>query len=136
MAPILAGTAGYIAFAVLLMLFVLDTSGWLHRTEKLGDVHRQPASVTYEDEHGGPRAHYVGLLHERSFVFGRHRAYQLFVGPEPNFGYGHFIDFDHGAGPGGPPAVKSVTWDARGVRVTFTTGHEVFVPADAFVGAR
>ncbi|TDE21335.1 hypothetical protein [Actinomadura sp. 6K520] len=131
----LASAAGYVAFAVLLVLFVLDTSGWLHRTEKLGDVHRQPASVSYGDEHGA-RTHYVGVLHERSFVFGRHRSHQLFAGAEPDFGYGHFIDFDQGAGIDEPPAIKSATWDDRGVRVTFTTGHEVFVPARAFVGSR
>ncbi|TDC70525.1 hypothetical protein E1200_05180 [Actinomadura sp. GC306] len=125
---------GYVAFAMLLALFVLDTSGWLHRTEKLGDVERQPDSVTYEGPHGASGTHYVGVLHERSFVFGRHRAYQLFAGPEPDFGYGHFIDFDHGGGE--PPAIRSATWDAEGVRVTFTTGHEVFVPARAFVGSR
>lgn len=132
----LASAAGYAAFAVLLVIFVVDTSGRVHRTEKLGDVHRQPASVTYQDEYGARRTHYVGLIHERSFVFGRHRSYQLFAGAEPDLSYGHFVDFDHGTGIGEPPAIKSVTWDDKGVRVTFTTGHEVFVPAGAFVGGR
>jgi hypothetical protein len=32
--------------------------------------------------------------------------------------------------------VRATEWTAAGVRVRFTTGHEVFVPATLFIGGR
>ncbi|WP_433479009.1 hypothetical protein ACQPZP_19430 [Spirillospora sp. CA-142024] len=125
----LAGAMGYVAFVVLLVVVVVD--GSLHRTSRLGDVERQPASVNYEDG----STHYAGLVHTRSWVFGRHQSYELYTGRYPDLGYGHFVRLGFGLDDQ-RPVIADATWDEKGVRVTFTSGHEVFVPARHFVGGR
>ena len=122
-------TAGCFAALILLAVVVIDVS--LHRTETMGEVHRQPASVRYDDA----SVHYAGVVHSRSLLFDRHRSHDLYTGRYRDLGYGHFVRLGFGR-PGRRPVIKTVDWSGRGVRVAFTSGHEVFVPARHFVGGR
>jgi hypothetical protein len=120
------------AFAVLLVLLaVVVLDRLLGRTSVIGDVQRQPASVTYPD--GG--THYVAVTHTRSRVFQRHLSYRLYTGRDPGLGYGYFVRLGLGS-PERRPVIAAVKWDDRGVTVTFASDHEVFVPARYFVGGR
>ncbi|GAA4101724.1 hypothetical protein [Actinomadura miaoliensis] len=109
------------------LVLLLDTR--LHRTEKFGRI-AQPATVTYEDD----RRHYVGVVRERSWIFGRHQAYRLYAGGSPDLGYGHFVRLEFLGVDRPVPA--GADWRRDGVRVRFTSGHEVFVPARYFLGGR
>ncbi|TDC96464.1 hypothetical protein [Actinomadura sp. 7K507] len=122
-------TTGYFALLVLLAAGIID--GSLHRIDEIGKVERQPATVKYED--GG--VHYAGVVHKRSRLFGRHRAYELYTGRDPGLGYGYFVRLGFGD-PEARPVIRTAHWDRRGVRVIFTSGHEVFVPAHHYLGGR
>ncbi|MCQ0012259.1 hypothetical protein [Actinomadura madurae] len=103
----------------------------LGRTSVVGGVQKQPASVKYQDG----RAHYAAVTHTRSWVFDRHVNYRLYTGSDPGLHYGYFVRLGFGA-PEQRPVIKAVKWDGRGIRVTFASGHEVFVPTRYFVGGR
>ncbi|XRQ15859.1 hypothetical protein ACN3XK_34780 [Actinomadura welshii] len=118
-----------VALAALLLAVLLDVS--LHRTETIGTVERQPASVAYEDG----STHYAGVVHRRSRVFDRHRSYELYLGRDPGLGYGYRVRLGFGS-PETRPVIKTVTWEETGARVAFASGHEVFVPARHYVGGR
>ncbi|MBE1535836.1 hypothetical protein [Actinomadura algeriensis] len=122
-----AAAAGWLAFLVLLAVVITD--GPFHRTDVIGEPGRQPASVRYDDG----SAHYVGVVERSSLLFGRHRAYDLYTGRDPELGYGHFVRLGFG---GGPPEIQSAHWDETGVQVTFASGHRLFVPARHYVGGR
>ncbi|HEY8479857.1 MAG TPA: hypothetical protein VIL71_08525 [Spirillospora sp.] len=103
----------------------------LQRTEKVGALERQPATVTYEDDN----THYVGVIRRRSLALGRHGGYALYTGRDPEVRYGHFVRV--GLGSDETRLIpRSVGWDRAGVRVVFTSGHELFVPARFYVGGR
>ncbi|MEO3828164.1 hypothetical protein [Actinomadura sp. B10D3] len=123
------------ALAVLLVLLVLTAAvildRLLGRTSVVGGVQQQPASVKYQDG----RTHYAAVTHTRSWVFDRHVNYRLYTGSDPSLHYGYFVRLGFGM-PEQRPVIKAVKWDDRGVRVTFASGHEVFVPARHFVGGR
>ena len=128
-APVVAVLAGYAVLLALLAAVVLN--GQLHRTRTLGDVARQPTSVRYEDD----SVHYAGVIETRSWVLGRHRTYELRIGRDPGLSYGYFVRLGFG-GPEQRPVIKTASWDREGVRVTFASGHEVFVPARHYLGGR
>ncbi|TDC57643.1 hypothetical protein E1281_04305 [Actinomadura sp. KC345] len=123
-------TTGYFAVLILLAVVVIDAS--LLQSERVGNVHQQPASVRYTDDYGLHPTHYVALTHDRSRIFGRHQGYELYAGVSKDLFYGHFVHLDFV----GAVAIKFVSWTKEGVRVRFTSGHEVFVPARYFVGGR
>lgn len=105
-------------------LFIV--AAWPHSTL----VHRenQPPTVRYQDG----RAHHLGLYRERTLLHGE--SYRLVIGSDPSLSYGHRVDISAtGAGSFG---VRATEWTAAGVRVRFTTGHEMFVPATMFIGGR
>ncbi|WP_433181367.1 hypothetical protein [Actinoallomurus sp. CA-150999] len=87
---------------------------------------RQPSTVAYQD--GAP--HYLGLIRDRSTLAGE--SYHLMIGRDPSLSYGHRIRVDTAMSV----AVGSIEWRADGVRVRFTTGHELFVPARYFTFGR
>ena len=93
-------------------------------------VHRenQPPTVRYQDG----RAHHLGLYRERTLLSGA--SYRLVIGSDPSLSYGHRVDIS--ATGAGSFDVRETEWTAAGVRVRFTTGHEMFVPAAMFIGGR
>lgn len=95
----------------------------------------QPASVTYPDG----REHHLAVL-RRGTSLGAvipldflQPQYVLYTGSDPGYSYGHFVDVTV---TGGSFDGATTEWMADGVRLTLTSGHEVFVPADAFTGGR
>jgi hypothetical protein len=93
-------------------------------------VHRenQPPTVRYKDG----QAHHLGLYRERTLLFGE--SYRLVIGSDPSLSYGHRVDIS--ATGAASLGVQATEWTAAGVRVRFTTGHEMFVPATMFIGGR
>ncbi|MEV0399942.1 hypothetical protein [Actinoallomurus sp. NPDC050550] len=87
---------------------------------------RQPSTVAYQD--GSP--HYLGLIRDRSSLAGE--SYHLMIGRDSSLSYGHRIRVDTATSV----AIGSTEWRADGVRVRFTTGHELFVPARYFTFGR
>ncbi|GAA4513976.1 hypothetical protein GCM10023191_081870 [Actinoallomurus oryzae] len=69
---------------------------------------------------------------ERTLLHGE--SYHLVIGSDPSLSYGHRVDIN-AAGDGGF-GVRAAEWTAAGVRIRFTTGHELFVPATMFIGGR
>ncbi|GAA3683870.1 hypothetical protein GCM10022224_055580 [Nonomuraea antimicrobica] len=88
---------------------------------------RQPATVAYDDE----SSHVVAFIRYHSLL---EDTYRLYAGRDPSLQYGHFIDVGF-AGAADQPVI-STQWTREGVRVRFGTGHELFIPAAAFVGGR
>lgn len=83
----------------------------------------QPGDVTYTDN----SAHHLGLLRKNSLFGGP--EHQLVIGRDPGFGYGHMV-----SAPG--EEVAETEWTSDGVRVRFTSGHELFIPARYFTHGR
>ncbi|WP_329520401.1 hypothetical protein [Spirillospora sp. NBC_01491] len=112
---------------LLIVLAVLD--GRLERREVL-ERSGQPASVAYSDR----SAHFVGVVRTRSWILGRHRKYELYTGRDIALSYGHHVRLDFTGTD--RPVVREAAWGSDGVRVHFTSGHEVFVPARYFLNGR
>lgn len=92
----------------------------------------QPASVTYAD---GSAHHLVVIDRGPSWglPIGDGHRYELHAGRDPGDGYGHFLDLGV---PDGSLEGSDARWGAAGARLVLSSGHETFVPADAFVGGR
>ncbi|GAA2445241.1 hypothetical protein GCM10010191_72640 [Actinomadura vinacea] len=123
----LAIITALLAVSAILVIVLLDAA--------LDDPRRfdrleQPASVTYPDE----SKHYVGLVQRRSLIFGRVTGHDLYAGRFPDMSYGHFVRLDITGEE--RPDIKDASWDRNGVRVRFTTGHELFVPVRYFMYGR
>ncbi|WMX43591.1 hypothetical protein [Streptomyces roseicoloratus] len=86
-----------------------------------------PPSLIYPDQ----APHHLALV-RRSTLSGSD-TFRLFIGRQPTPAYGHWLDVDAALGRQG---VESVQWTRDGVRVRFPKGHEVFVPARAFLYGR
>jgi hypothetical protein len=56
------------------------------------------------------------------------------VGSDPSLSYGHRVDINTTAAESF--GVRATEWTAAGLRIRFTTGHELFVPAAEFTGGR
>ncbi|MFB6619477.1 hypothetical protein ACFCV9_35515 [Streptomyces sp. NPDC056367] len=113
-----------VAGVVLTAVFL--TVVWWPRTEV---TYRSaaPSSVVYADE----VQHYLELVH-RYTPSGRD-SYRIVAGRYTGASYGHWLDVDTAVAEKG---IESTTWTQDGVRVRFTTGHEVFVPARFFMFGR
>ncbi|MEV4091684.1 hypothetical protein [Streptosporangium saharense] len=88
-------------------------------------LHRstQPPTVAY----GDGSSHLLALV-RRSSLFGE--SHEIVVGRDPSLSYGHRVGVEVSA------PVRAAEWTEAGVRVSFGTGHELFVPAEQFVGGR
>ncbi|MEU5219843.1 hypothetical protein AB0G79_27150 [Streptomyces sp. NPDC020807] len=86
-----------------------------------------PPSLVYPDD----APHHLALV-RRSSLYGSD-TFRLFIGRGPTPAYGHWLDVDAALGQRG---VESTRWTREGVRVRFPGGHEVFVPARAFLYGR
>ncbi|AZM93538.1 hypothetical protein D1J60_33725 [Streptomyces sp. W1SF4] len=115
---------GVVAGVVLTAVFL--TVVWWPRTEV---TYRStaPSSVVYADE----AQHYLELVH-RHTPSGRD-TYRIVAGRYTGAAYGHWLDVDTTVAEKG---IESTAWTQDGVRVRFTTGHEMFVPARFFMFGR
>ncbi|MBT2213970.1 hypothetical protein [Actinomadura sp. NEAU-AAG7] len=118
-----------VAAALLLGVVVLGVDSW-------GASIDEPAASVRQPKAEGSVRYFVTVQDNRSRILHRHRYYDLFVGMivsgrrDPS--YGHWVRLDWGSSE--RPAIKNAQWDRTGVRVAFTSGHEVFVPARRFPG--
>ena len=112
-----------------------------------GLLARQPRVVARWDAPGG--VYHALVLDEGldsqgfplQLLFGASRRYALYLGREAEQPtYGHLLTLPDLPGLYGLPPEQwqrsRVEWTARGARVTFPTGHELFVPARAYEGGR
>ncbi|WP_242911214.1 hypothetical protein [Actinomadura terrae] len=121
---------GGLVAAVLLLAVTLGVDSYGASISESGESRQPPpkgeASVRY----------FVAVQDNRSKILHRHRYYDLFVGMivsgRRDPAYGHWVRLDRGFSE--RPAIKNVHWDRTGVRVAFTSGHDVFVPARAYTG--
>ncbi|MFI0452976.1 hypothetical protein [Actinomadura sp. 6N118] len=103
--------------------------GELRDTKVISQV-RQPASVRYSDG----SIHHAGVVRVRSWIFRRHRPYEVVIGRDPGLSYGHSVTF--AATGEGAPRISAAEWKQDGVRIKLDSGHELFVPAQKFLGGR
>ncbi|MGW7354561.1 hypothetical protein [Streptomyces sp. NPDC054784] len=92
-------------------------------------VHRSTDAATgrYDDD----SRHHAGLVRKRTLSGST--SYTLVVGRDPGLSYGHALPVSPYLAEQG---VADTDWTAAGVRVEFTTGHALFVPASAFTHGR
>src|SRR5690606_659248 len=83
----------------------------------------QPDNVTYTDN----SAHHLGLLRKNSLLSAP--EHQLVICRSPGFGCGHVV-----SAPG--EEVAETEWTSGGVRGGFTSGHELYLPAQPFTHGR
>ncbi|MEV6319919.1 hypothetical protein AB0M45_01805 [Nocardia sp. NPDC051787] len=111
------------------LAIVLADTG-LHRFEAVQSL-AQPEHVQYPED---TATHYVGIVRHRSWLLGRHQAYEVYTGRSPDLIYGHFVEI---AITGVErPVLREADWRTEGVHIRFESGHELFVPASAFLGGR
>lgn len=117
---LLGGVAG------VLLTVVVMTVLWWPRTEV---TYRDsaPSSLVYADE----SPHFLGLVHYYD-LSGEH-SYRMVISRTSGLGYGHWLDVDAAVAVEG---IESTTWTESGVRVRFSTGHEISVPARFFLFGR
>ncbi len=113
---------------VTLAIVLADTG--LHRFEAVQRM-AQPEHVEYPED---TATHYVGIVRKRSRLLGRHQTYEVYTGRSPDLSYGHFVEI---AITGVErPVLREADWRPEGVRIRFESGHELFVPAEKFLGGR
>lgn len=129
--PLLAGAAALITITALVTLALLVA--WSRPTNRRLWQHCQPQSVQYADG-----ATYCLTVLERDvdwrwlpFTFTRHL--DLFVARGPEATYGHVVDY----GPRLADLDRAVVeWSPDGVTFTESSGHRLFIPAEAFLASR
>jgi hypothetical protein len=116
-----------VALATILILGAL-VDGELRHTTVLGRS-TQPATVRYPDQ----LRYDLAVVKVQTFLIRRDRPYELWTGRGPQPSYGHVHSFQ---ATKGSPVIADVHWRPEGVRVRFTSGQELFVPAKSFMGGR
>ncbi|MFJ7166794.1 hypothetical protein ACIQUV_14930 [Streptomyces globosus] len=113
-----------VAAGVLLSISVPAAASW-PRTEV---VYRSasPSALPYD----GSR-YFLRVEHLRDLS--GDDSYRMVVGRQPDASYGHWLRIDTRLGAEG---IRSATWTESEVRLRFSTGHELSVPAAAFTGGR
>lgn len=126
----------WLALALLAITALGLFAWWPHRTEV--EVFKQPADIAYADG----SQHTVVLKHVRAPIATVLIApvdssavdyHEFVIGRDPGGEYGHRVRFESTSVA--PENVK-VRWTAEGVFLEFASGHQAFVPADAFIGGR
>lgn len=125
----LGGVAAGLIIGVIGTAVVAWADGELRDTTVISQV-RQPASVRYPDE----SIHHAGVVRARSWILHRHRPYEVVIGRDPSLSYGHSVTFE--ATGESAPRISGAEWQQDGVRIKLDSGHELFVPAQKFLGGR
>lgn len=111
-----------------LAIVLADTA--LHRFEAVQRM-AQPEHVEYPED---TATHYVGIVRKRSWLLGRPQAYEVYTGRSSDLIYGHFIEI--AITNVERPVLREADWRPEGVHIRFESGHELFIPAEAFLGGR
>lgn len=114
--------------AVVVVLGLLVVLSW--RRTKVVETFEQPESVEYAD--GGSYA--ARLIQVRSLGAGVGLGpdhYEVWLGRTAD--YGHRVEL---AATGSDPADITVEWATEGATIVYGAGHEVFVPAEWYLGGR
>ncbi|WP_157181849.1 hypothetical protein [Nocardia testacea] len=113
-------------FVTLLAAVFVDTR--MVRTEVLR-TETQPGTVAYDGA-----TYHAGLLRRESWLLHRRLPDVIVVGRDPGMGYGHPVYFQILGNR--DPELASARWSPEGVSIRLDSGHEIYVPADAFTGGR
>ena len=104
----------------------------------------QPSSIQYPDG----AIHYLSVVESdrdwRGFPFHLSRRYIVYVGLESGTpSHGHAIDFSFYPGNANPAEdlrtviqQSNVKWSLEGVTLQTISGHQLFIPAQLFMGGR
>jgi hypothetical protein len=100
------------------------------RRTKLVETFDQPRSVTYRDgyRHQATLWHITGV--GTPVGFGPDH-YEVVLGASST--HGHVVQLD---ATGFDPTDLDVSWEVTGARLTYGSGHQVFVPAEEFLFGR
>lgn len=98
------------------------------RTE-IVDARTQPPGVDYDGA-----TYHAGLIRRESWLLHRRLPDTVLVGRDPGLGYGHPVTFEILGNR--DPRLGAVDWRSDGVAFRFDSGHEIFLPAAAFIGGR
>src|SRR5688572_2826091 len=85
----LGGVAAGLIIGMIGTTVVAWADGELRDTKVISQV-RQPASVRYSDG----SIHHAGVVRVRSWIFRRHRPYEVVIGRDPGLSYGHSVTFE------------------------------------------
>lgn len=118
--------AALLLFVIVLITVLVDTR--MVRTEVLR-VETQPSSVEYDGS-----TYHAGLLRRESWLLHRRLPDMIMVGRYPEMEYGHPVYFEITGTR--DPVLESARWSPAGVWAHLDSGHEIFVPANAFTGGR
>lgn len=101
----------------------------------IGQRDDQPSSVRYP-ESATTATYHLAVVHRTSWLWRRQLPDEICVSADPGMSYGHCVTLGTSyAGPGAL-TLKSVEWRVDGVSVRLTPGHELFIPANAYLGGR
>ncbi|MFQ6226230.1 hypothetical protein [Nocardia sp. NPDC002869] len=123
---VLGVSAALMLFVFLLIAVFVDAR--VVRTEVVRTETR-PVTVEYDGA-----TYYAGLLRRESLLLHRRLPDAIVVGRDPGMGYGHPVYFEILGNR--DPELASAQWSPEGVSIRLDSGHEIFVPADAFTGGR
>lgn len=120
-AVLLAAAGGFLAACVLWAVLIAPRAQVVARWDAPGGLHH---ALILDD---GP---------DPTSLFGSGRRWRLYLGRDAESpSSGHFVPlFDLYGGANWQQS--RVVWSPAGVRFTFPTGHELFVPARAYEGGR
>ncbi|MFI6520819.1 hypothetical protein ACIBF1_35055 [Spirillospora sp. NPDC050679] len=120
-----------LALGVLGTTLIVAVDGNLNDDTTVSRV-EQPESNLYPDD-----GTYSAILRKvNTPLLRRHRPYELWINRSGDPHYGHRVQIDGLDPAGDKPRITAADWRREGVRVSFTGGHEVFVPARWYLGGR
>ncbi|MPY66108.1 hypothetical protein F8S09_05270 [Deinococcus sp. SDU3-2] len=122
-AVLLAATGGFLAACLLWAVLIAPRAQMVARWDAPDGLHH---ALILDD---GP---------DLTSLFGSVRRWRLYLGREAESpSYGHFVPLPDLPGVDRTNWQQSrVVWFPAGVRFTFPTGHELYVPARAYQGGR
>ncbi|WP_280231384.1 hypothetical protein [Nocardia cyriacigeorgica] len=116
------------AVLVLVVAVALIDTTFSH--SEIRQTEASPASVRYPDG----VTYYLGVVQRESGLLHRRRPDEIRVSRDPGLVYSHGVGLSITGSP--DLVLRSVQWRPEGVLARFESGHELFVPAQSFLGGR
>lgn len=137
-APVPPHRAGSRAFGWTLLVtgvvLVMTVAGALIDTAfshtQVRQVEVLPESMRYPDG----ATYYLGVVRRESGLLHRRLSDEIRVSRDPGLVYSHAVALSITGST--DLVLRSVQWRQEGVSARFESGHELFVPADSFLGGR